>query len=59
VIREDDSSSQLHYALRRWAPDLFGGYEDMLADDTPIGGHFNRFCNHFYDPVKQASESHS
>jgi hypothetical protein len=56
AIREDDASVELLYP-----PDYIGDDKglasDVLLDDTPIGGHVNRFCNHFYDPIKGANES--
>lgn len=61
AIREDDGS--VVYGLPRVpaGPSTFadiylqGAIDEVLALDTPIGGHFNRFCNHFYDPTKGGS----
>lgn len=61
AIREDDGS--VVYGLPRVAagPSTFAdiylqeAINEVLALDTPMGGHFNRFCNHFYDPTKGGS----
>ncbi|MCZ2133902.1 MAG: hypothetical protein LC098_00485, partial [Burkholderiales bacterium] len=56
AIREDDAAVALHF------PDIYIGEDrslanDILMNDSPIGGHVNRFCNHFYDAYKGASNS--
>jgi hypothetical protein len=53
AIREDDGQGSVFMAdgIYRKDPNIPNPSE-VLSSDVPMGGHFNRFCNHFYDPKK-------